>query len=196
MPKKKSVKKTAKQFAEQADAISSFLEHCKASLSEEQQSWVHEYAVIRLYRVFEDLILNALVGAINNDTSTLSQLSGVSFPKHLTDEVCEFLVIGDGYFDFKGRDGLISTLKNFVPQDHYLVQTAKKGKYKEPLQKLCALRNYAAHESSTSKTRAKEATNQHNLGSAGSWLKRQNRFDSLVKDLKSFAEDIEKLAPY
>jgi len=48
---------------------------------------LHEYAVIRLYREFESLILQGLVGAINNDTSTLSATSGVQFPKHLTDEV-------------------------------------------------------------------------------------------------------------
>lgn len=196
MPKKKSVKKIAQQFLDRAEAIRLFLEGCQGNLSDEHESWVHEYAVIRLYREFEHLILNALVGAINNDTNTLSERSGVAFPKHLTDEVCEFLVIGDGYFDFKGRDGLIATLRKFVPHDHYLVTTAKKTRYKEPLERVCALRNYAAHESSTSKTRAKQATNQHNLGSAGSWLKRQNRFENLVTELEAFANEIATLAPY
>lgn len=33
-------------------------------------------------------------GVINDDTTTISEVSGVDFPKHLTDEVCEYLVLG------------------------------------------------------------------------------------------------------
>ena len=62
-----------------------------------------------------------LKGAINNDTSTLSQTVNIEFPKSLSDAVCEFIVTGGGYFDFKGRDGLIKTLKDYVPSNHYIV---------------------------------------------------------------------------
>ena len=60
---------------------------------------------------FEQLMLFAIVCAINNDTKTISDSTGVEFPKHLTDEVCEYLVLGGRYFDFKGRDGLIRVKK-------------------------------------------------------------------------------------
>jgi hypothetical protein len=88
-----------------------------------------------------------LIGAINNNTVTLATKTGFGFPKHLTDEVCEFLIVGNGYFEFKGRSGLISKLKEYVPDDHYLVKIAKKPKYKDTLDQLYSLRNFAAHES-------------------------------------------------
>ena len=78
-------------------------------------------------------MLDTLVGALNNDTSTLSTRTGFSFPKHLTDEVCRFLVTGRGYFDFKGRDGLIKTLKQYLPDDHYLVEVVSKPFGCQPL---------------------------------------------------------------
>ena len=106
MPKKKSIKGSANEFKAEADKILSFLT-ASAGLGDEHVSWCHDLAIIRFYRAFESLMLDALVGALNNDTSTLSTRTGFSFPKHLTDEVCRFLVTGRGYFDFKGRDGLI-----------------------------------------------------------------------------------------
>ena len=55
MPRKKSIKKAASDFTQQADALVLYLEKVKTSLEEEHITWSHEYAVIRLYRCFESL---------------------------------------------------------------------------------------------------------------------------------------------
>lgn len=132
MPKKKSIKGSANEFKAEADKILAFLT-ASAGLGDEHVSWCHDLAIIRLYRAFESLMLDTLVGALNNDTSTLSTRTGFPFPKHLTDEVCRFLVTGRGYFDFKGRDGLIKTLKQYLPDDHYLVEVVSKPFGCQPL---------------------------------------------------------------
>ncbi len=194
--KKKSIKKSANTFRDNADEIVSFLAAMPRSLHDDYVSWVYDYAVIRLYKDFEILMLDALIGAINNDTSTLSTTTGFKFPQHLTDEVCGFLVTGSGYFDFKGRDGLIKTLKEFVPNNHYLITIIGNAKYKGPLDKLTALRNFAAHNSRASKNRVLAVLNQNNIASSGSWLKRQNRFLGLVNELKSLAQEIHSYAPF
>lgn len=197
MPKKLSIKGTAQWFSGNADSVVAYLgELCDARISDEHLSWCHDYAVIRLYRDFEGLMLWTLVGSINNDTSTISQKSGFDFPKHLTDEVCFYLVTGPGYFDFRGRSGLIGTFKKYLPDDHYLIEIIKKKKYKEHIDRLCALRNYAAHESPQSKRAALTATGQQRMGSAGSWLKRQGRFSDLATKLQALAEEIKNEAPY
>ncbi|MBT4905374.1 MAG: hypothetical protein HON62_00700, partial [Rhodospirillaceae bacterium] len=159
-------------------------------VSEKSESWAHEYAIIRLYREFEDLMLNCLVAGINNDTSVLAATTNIDFPKHLTDEVCEYIVIGNGYFDFRGRDGLIRTLKKYVPATHYLVVSVKETKYREALDRLSALRNFAAHDSAVSKRQALNVTGMHRMASAGSWLKKQGRFGSIAHSLKRLANDI------
>lgn len=193
--RKKSVQKTAKEFRESVDDIQAFLDSLSPDQSKEHVSWLHEYAIIRLYRDFEWMVLSALVGAINNDTTTISERVGIEFP-HLTDEVCEYLIIGDGFFDFKGRDGLIGTFKRYVPPDHYLVTVIKDPKYRASLEQLSALRNLAAHDSTVSRKRAKDVVKQERMGSAGSWLKAQGRFQTLLTKLKQLAEDLEKKAPY
>ena len=142
------------------------------------------------------MMLAAIVGAINNSTATISSTTGVEFPKHLTDEVCEYLVLGGSYFDFKGRDGLIKTLKKFVPDNHYLITIIKKEKYKQILEQLSALRNYAAHESAKSKRSVLNAIGQERVGSAGSWLKVKGRYGAISDKLKELASEVEIAAPY
>ena len=195
MPRKKSVKKSATDFKSGADAIAAFIQATQ-NLSQEQVSWAHEYAILRLYREFEALMLDALIGAVNNDTATIADRTGITFPKHLTDEVCEYLIIGGGYFDFKGRDGLIKTLKDYVPLTHYLLTSVKKEKYKEALERLSALRNLAAHNSEVAKKRAKEAVNLERMADAGSWLKKQGRLQSIIDRLKELSDELHGLAPY
>jgi len=195
MPRKKSVKHSAQLFRNAADDIADFLT-VSPNQSAQHVSWLHNYGIIRLYREFESLVLDALVSAINNDTATVTATTGIQFPRHLTDEVCEFLITGTGYFDFKGRSGLIKTLKEFVPADHYLVTSVKKAAYKDALERLSALRNFAAHESATSKRAALAAIGGQRIESSGAWLKCEDRFQTIVDRLKALATEIEHAAPY
>ena len=195
--KKKSGKKASEKFKEKVQEIEKFLDQKNlSSFSGTYVTWVYDYAIIRLYRDFEDLILHCLVAAINNDTQQLSQKTGIDFPKHITDEVCEFIIVRDGYFDFRGRDGLIGTLKSYLPDDHYIVAIVKKKPYKDALEQLSALRNFAAHDSKPSKKRALQAIGGHNLTSSGAWLKKQNRFEKILASLKSLADEVHQQAPY
>ena len=196
MTRKKSIKKSASGFIGQATELEAFVGTDVTSLSDLQQSWCYEYAIIKLYREFEELVLSAIVGAINNDSTTISQSTGVAFPKHITDEVCEYLVLGGGYFDFKGRDGLIKTLKKYVPTTHYLVTIVQQAKYRQALERLSALRNYAAHQSLQSKRGALAAVGQQKMGSAGSWLKTQGRYAAISTKLRELAQEVHDAAPY
>ena len=119
-----------------------------------------------------------------------------SFQSNLTDEVCEYIIIGSSYFNFRGRDGLIGEVRKYVPQNHYLTVVIRDGKYKTSLDLLSALRNYAAHSSMASKKAALKATGQARMGSAGSWLKRQDRFPKLANDLLNLSKEIKTKAPY
>ena len=196
MPKKKSIKKSVENFKGDLRDIRDFVEQAKKGSPPKQfMTYAYELAIIKLYTAFERLMLDAIVGAINNDSTTLSNTTGVDFPKHLTDEVCEFLVVGTGFFDFKGRDGLIRLLRRYVPSDHDLVITVKDDAYKQALERLYALRNFAAHESSVAKRGAKAAV-KCKMGSAGSWLKCHGRFEAIADRLERLADNIGSAAPY
>lgn len=201
MARKREIKKAAINFIAEVDLLLEYIATVSAGQTDAHRSLIFDGAVIQLYRLFEGLMLDTLIGAINQDTSTVAQTIGVKFPKHLNDEVCEYLVIGKGYFDYKGRNGLIETIKKFVPETHYLVTIVKKDSYKLSLNVLSALRNHAAHQSDKSKKAALRETKQKRISSSGAWLrrtptgKRASRFEWLCSKLKAIASDIEAAAP-
>lgn len=196
MPKKVSVKKCAADFRANNAAIIEFAQQSR-SLSDQHQTWCYDQAIIMLYKEFEDLVFEALVGAINNDTAnTISSVQDLDLPKHLSRSVCEYLVIQDGYFDFKGRSGLIKILKKYLPDAHYLVQCVRDDRYKETIEKLFVLRNFASHNSSQSKKAVLKVLNQQRIKSSGAWVKVQGRLQAIIDDLNDLAEEIENGAPY
>jgi hypothetical protein len=196
MPKKKSVALASKRFIELAEKLDEYYVAVSegTDLTNQEVTWTCEAAIIKLNAYFEHLMLNALVGAINNDTTLLTPPTGVKFPTHLTDEVCEYIVTGGRYFDFRGRDGLLKVLQAYVPKTHYLVRIVGRKKYQDSLDKMIALRNFAAHESSQGKKRAKELVGK--LTASGVWLKKHNRFLDISHDLKELAKELGQAAPY
>ncbi|MFF7250447.1 hypothetical protein ACFZBU_42020 [Embleya sp. NPDC008237] len=198
MPKKKSGKLAAQNFLDASQRIWDFVcEAETAKLTDQAMTWVYEAALVKTAVAFEKLMLDCLVTAINNDTSTISATTGVNFPRHLNDEVCEYLVTGGGYFDFKGgQSGLCKLIKELVGSSHYLHQVVKDPKHRTAINRLVALRNFAAHESPKSKAAALRETGGQRIGSAGAWVKRQRRFEFLLVDLEKIAADIQVAARY
>jgi hypothetical protein len=191
MPRKVSGRRIVESFLRELDQIDSFLAEIETSdIAEKSRSWSYEYAVIRMYRAFEHLYLELLVAVLNADTSLLSRATGTSFPRHVRKDACAYIVTGGGYFDFRGRSGLISTLGKFLPKDHWLVETARDRKYRSTIERLVALRNSAAHQSPNSRRAAIEATGSSRLGSTGSWLKASGRFAALSDSLRSMGNDL------
>lgn len=196
MPRKKSVQGAASRFAEQVQSLEQYYKDVLASdLGAQAKTWACEAAILKLAVYFEHLMLRALVGAINNDTATLSAKAGIEFPRHLTDEVCEYIVTGGRYFDFRGRDGLIRLLKRFVPKDHYLVTIVSQPRYQVTLDRMIALRNLAAHESTAGRKAARQEVHPK-IVVAGVWLKRKNRFLDLTERLLDLADELGIAAPY
>lgn len=197
MPKKKSVRLVATKFTEEADSILAYQEALRAlPLGQKHVCWGYEYAVIRPYRSLEALLLGTLIGAINNDTRVVARQTAIAFPPRMNDDACEFLITGGGYCDFKSREHLIKQIRRFLPDTHYLLRIVKDQQYQDSLERVAALRNLAAHNSSKAKAAAKKALNVKRLASSGSWLKKGNRLQYLVGRLKALASDIQTNAPY
>jgi hypothetical protein len=211
MPRKKSARDASDRFLTATQEVRSFLDEiAKAKLSDLAQSRAHDQAIMATSVAFEHLMLHCLVAAVNNDTATISQKSGVNFPKHLTDEVCEYLVTGGGYFDFRGREGLTKTVRRFVPESHWLLEIVKDARYRFDLELLIGLRNYVAHDSKQGKAAATKAMKGFELRrqaqpadlvgmripTAGAWVKRSRRMMRLLDGLDQLAKEIGVRAPY
>ncbi|MHB1419317.1 MAG: hypothetical protein ACYCX4_06955 [Bacillota bacterium] len=201
MAKKKSIHKSVDNFINSTEEIKDFL-NVTNDLSDKFISWIYQYSIIKLYSDFENLILHLMVAALNQDTSTFSDMKSINFPKNLNDDVCEYLIIANGYFDFKGRDDLIRKVKQFIPDNHYILETLRNSRYSDSIKRLCALRNFAAHNSKVSKKRVLNELGIKRIYSSGTWLKikepinRLTRLEIILNDFTDFAEQIKERAPY
>ncbi|MER7759461.1 hypothetical protein [Streptomyces sp. NPDC097619] len=217
MGRKKSGKYAADKFRTTTKLIRDYLDETDASgLSERALTWNYEAALLRTTIAFEHLMLECLIVALNHDTGPFSEATNAQFPKHLNQRVCEHLVTKGGYFDFKGRSGLIKDMKQFTGDSHYLLTAVSDEKRYHLLELLLTLRNYAAHQSRDSKEKVRKAIFLHrkkvkSLGteklkaefagakaptSAGVWLKRQGRLQSMLDQLDIMAAEIHQGAPF
>ncbi|MFG3132869.1 hypothetical protein ACGFZU_34875 [Streptomyces tendae] len=215
MGRKKSGKYAATKFKGTTKRIRDYLaEIDQSGLTEQAVTWGYEAALMKTSVAFEALMLECLIVALNNDSQPFTEHTSIAFPKHMTEKVCEYLVTGGGYFDFKGRGGLLGDVKRVTGGDgHYLYDAVKNKAYLHALQLLLALRNYAAHESPQSKEKVRQAIVAFRLGlpgtpdrhqlngakapaAAGAWLKRQGRFTEILDTLDALADEIHQGAPY
>ncbi|KAA0916248.1 hypothetical protein FLO80_09005 [Aquicoccus porphyridii] len=194
----KSVRLAANRFSENTGNLLQFVSRLESarSTTDTDVTWAYEYGIIRLYRDFEDLMLNCLIATLNTNPVAFSEHKGIGFPRKMNVEVCEYLISGEGYFDFRGRSGLIREVRKYVPEGHWLLETVKENRYHQSLDRLSALRNFAAHDSPASKRAALKAVGLAKMSSAGSWLKRQNRFVHIVDRLQELAEALHNAAPH
>ena len=170
----------------------------------------YDLAIIRLYREFEELMLECLVAAINHDPATFSNHKGYNLPETVSAEVCEYLICGDGYFDFKGRSGLIEEIGKIGPGGDWLLTIVEGTACSGALDKLSMLRNFAVHDTAVSRKRALKAIWQEDiktgkigkdlkgkhLPSSGAWIKEKSRLEDLCDSLKTMAREIEAAAPH
>lgn len=222
--KRKSVSKVVDHFIAEVDSIAGFVDKGRAGLplASRYNAWFFDYAVIRLYREFELFVLNLLIAAIHQDTTTLQKSAQLALPKTVSLDVCEFLIVGHGFFDLKGRSGAISKLKDFLPDDHYIVKVVSDKKFLESLDLLFSLRNFAAHASKPSKKSVLTAlVDRHkrkykwqglpkppagappvprNIGSSGMWLMSKEdgdtRLTKIIADMRTLAANIQTQAPF
>lgn len=167
-----------------------------AGLSKSATSRAFAMAVIETAISLERLVLDCLVVAINNDVKALRTDSKVNFPAHLQDDVVEFIIVGNGYFDFRGgKSGVISAMATYVEKTHWVVVAAQ-GLDATVVDRLILLRNWAAHESSASARKARSGIGAPKAQSAGSWIKVGSRMEELLDEVESFAQRIEAAAPF
>lgn len=150
----------------------------------------YEHAIIMLYKAFENFNLRVIISCLNHDHSHVEQQFGINLGSHINDDVCEFLVTKGGFFDFKGRDGLIRIYRDLISGSHVVSKILKKDVYRKTINQLCAIRNYSAHNSKKSKETAKKEFEVTRISNAGKCLKQNKRFENIMAGLIALANDI------
>lgn len=178
--------------------IRNFLNDAEAAeLPAQSLSRCYDHAVIWAYRAFEEFVLDILVSQINLNPNHLYDSVGVNFGKNPTAAQCEYLLVGDRYFDFRGHGGLVEVVKKASGKGSNLEAAVKVASHRQCFEILAGLRNYAAHQSDQSRDAALKGMrhwepHRQNLGSAGNWLRvarnGQRRMERLLDGIDMLAQ--------
>jgi len=198
--RKKSPAKSLETFIKETAGIREFLRDAEVrKLSDYSIAYCYDFAVIWAAREFETFVLDILVAQINRDPDPLYLSIGVNFGVHPTSAQCEYLLVGDRYFDFRGYGGLLDSIRKVSGKQSALEGAVKVAQSRKAFQIMVGLRNYVAHQSDQSKEAALTAMRlwepeRNNLGSAGYWLIVRSggraRMERFLDDIESLCQDM------
>lgn len=158
MANKKSISKVIQNFNRAIDEQQDFVGKAREShFTDRHLSLIYEMSLIKIVSAVELLVLDSMVTVINRDSVAVRQRHGVRIPAHMTDDMCEFLKVRNGYFCFGDRERMIKRVKEFLPRDDWLLLSLRESTNKDSFNRMMALRGFAANGSDYNCRRAKQA---------------------------------------
>jgi len=118
--------------------------------STEEKRDIAESVLIRLCAYWEFFTDGHLVDCVNKDSSRLSQFFGVSIPANPSKDLCQALLFGEKYRDFRAFDELKAFTKKILPDNNNpFLAISKRHGFK--IDEVYCIRNYLSHYSAKSK---------------------------------------------
>jgi hypothetical protein len=118
------------------------------TLTEKQD--VAESVLLRLCAHWERFVDEHLVDCVNCDHSKLNDYLGVTIPRHPSRSLCQAVLFGGGYKDFKNFGDLKGFTKKVLPDESnpFLVISVAHG---TKIDEVFKIRNYLAHYSAAAR---------------------------------------------
>jgi hypothetical protein len=186
MPRKKSpeLELSQQKLIEEVDQALAFARDSMEALPQ-YKALACDLLAICVHRSVEHFVFALIVASVNRDATQLASAKAeVRFPKHMSVAACEYALLGGrNYFDLKGGDELARFVRRFLPAAHpFNAKALGDKKVRAAIDRLCALRNLAAHRSETAKKKAKQVLRRRRLGTAGDFLSRSAERKKLRTD--------------
>jgi hypothetical protein len=109
-----------------------------------------EAFVLRIAAVWEILVETLLIDCLNKDSSALAKYTGIPLDKHMKRPVCEAIVSGLHYFDFRNVGSLTHRSKQILARRHNPFLAIPKDAAHR-IDEFFIFRNYLSHYSSAAR---------------------------------------------
>ena len=119
-------------------------------LSDLGKGEIYESFVLKICVTWETFIEDLLALCLSKDVSQYSEYMDTKFPKRPSKELCETLISGYRYFDFKNVDGLKGISKNILVPAYNPFSKIPTNESKK-IDEFFQIRNYVAHRSRVAK---------------------------------------------
>ena len=105
-----------------------------------------ESVLLRICACWESFVDEHLVDCVNRDHGKLTEFCAVTIPANPSKSLCQALIIGNGYLDFKSTGDLVGFSKRVLPTASNPFLAISKP-HRERIDEAFTIRNYLAHYS-------------------------------------------------
>jgi len=148
--RKSDLKKNHELFDESIERYRQFMEkivNTQRVVSETQEKRdLAESVILRLSANWERFVDEHLVDCVNCDHSMLSEYFGTNIPANPGKDLCEALIFGAGYKDFRSVADLIRFSKKVLPETKNPFLLISKT-HRKRIDEVYKIRNYLSHYS-------------------------------------------------
>jgi len=132
-------------------------------LKPKEKKEIFDGIVVKITAIWEVLAEDLLTDCLTFDTSRYAETKGMRLPKRPNRSLCQGLITGHGYFNFKNTEDLKTTARKILV-DKYNPFNKITRRQSKKVNDLYALRQYIAHRSNTSKQKLlKKYKNRYHL---------------------------------
>jgi hypothetical protein len=114
--------------------------------SKDEKSELFEAFVLKACAAWEEMVENLFVDCLNRDSKQYSDYMELSLPKHMSHNQSRAMIVGIGYFDFKGVNDIKSKAKHILVDEFNPFKNIPTGVGKK-IDEFYKFRNFIAHRS-------------------------------------------------
>jgi len=119
-------------------------------LKPKEKKEIFEGIVVKITAIWEVLAEDLLIDCLTFDTSRYAKTKGTRLTKRPNRSLCQGLITGLGYFNFKNSEDLKATARKFLVDKYNPFKKITRPRCKK-IDEFYTLRQYIAHRSNTSK---------------------------------------------
>jgi hypothetical protein len=119
-------------------------------LNQKEKKEILEGVVVKITAIWEVLAEDLLTDCLTFDTTKYAKTKGSTYPKHPKRSLCQGLITGHGYFNFKTTEDLKFKARGILVEKYNPFNKITRAMCKK-IDEFYTLRQYIAHHSKTSK---------------------------------------------
>lgn len=152
--RKADLAKNHDRFEEDMDWYIDFLTRmlgAKRVVQYDDKLEIIESLVVRICAIWESFVEDEMIDCLNIDCSKCKEELQLKLPKHMSKDLCEAILVGTGYMNFRNVDDIRRLAKQTLPDNVNPFKLIRANPTAKRINEFYTMRNYLSHYSSKSR---------------------------------------------
>ena len=152
--RKADIAKNHDDFEQDMDWYIDFLDRmlrAKRVVQYDDKLEILESLVVRICAIWEAFVEEEMIDCLNIDCNQCKEELQLRLPKHMTKDLCEAILVGSGYLNFRHVDDIKKLAKQMLPDGVNPFKLIRANPTAKRINEFYTMRNYLSHYSGKSR---------------------------------------------